>query len=398
MNPQIPIAIVKSRQHEIEYLDDAYYLERALTPVTDGKWALRTKSLALAEVADESLASYAIVFCVNLPAVEPLVAAKLSDYARSGGHVVWICGDNVVPEAYTAMNQAAGNELLPIRLLSVKEPTDDQPDGWHVGWLDPSYPAFMALSNPASLYQSILVSRYVETEPAEEGRATILAKLDNGSPLLVERSIGLGSVLLLGTSTHVDWSNLPLRPIFLPFVAGLAFHLASTEAMQPQLVAGMPIVSPWPVTANREIEILRPTGEAIRLGGSGASEESLRYEDTHEVGIYELRSLDPTFQRRTAFAVNLDSDESIQGVTSGDGLRANFGNRPLVLCEDPTDLASTLNKLREGESLLEMFLVVLLIALIAESYVANRRIEQERPAELRKLEGRRRDILRVFAH
>ena len=383
VDPHIPVAIVKSREHEIPYLEDTYYLERALAPVTGGNWAIRTTSRTTSDLASETLAAYSIIYCVNLPAVEAPLANRLREYIRGGGHLVWICGGNVDPVAYEAMNQLANNELLPIRLLSVREPTIDKSDGWHVGWLDPSYPAFASLSEPASLYQSILVKRYLETVPAEVGQAKVLARLDNGDPLLVERAVGAGSALLLGTSAHVDWSNLPLRPIFLPLVAGLTFHLANAEAVQPQLVAGTPIVSPWPTTDNSGIEVLRPTGEAIRLEVTDVSEETLRYDDTHDVGIYELHSLHPALRRRTAIAINLDSTETAQTLINPDHLQTSFGERPLVLCADPTDLSSTINKLREGESLLEAFLVAVLIALVAESYVANRRIEHEQPEELR---------------
>jgi len=383
VDPHIPVAIVKSREHEIPYLSDTYYLERALAPVTGGNWAIRTTSLTTSALASEPLAAYSIVYCVNLPAVEAPLANRLREYVRGGGHLVWICGDNVDPVAYDAMNQMANNELLPIRLLSVREPTIDKSDGWHVGWLDPSYPAFASLSEPASLYQSILVKRHIETAPVEEGKVAVLARLDNGEPLLVERSVGSGSVLLLGTSVHVDWSNLPLRPIFLPFVAGLTFHLANAEATQPPLVAGTPIMSPWPTIDNSGIEVLRPTGEAIRLDASDANSETLRYDDTYDVGIYELHSLHPALRRQTAIAMNLDSSETAQALISPDHLQTSFGERPLVWCADPSDLASTISKLREGESLLEAFLVAVLIALVAESYEANRRIEQEQPEELR---------------
>lgn len=384
VDPHIPVAIVKSREHEIAYLEDSYYLERALAPLTGGNWAIRTTSLTTDNLARETLDSYAVVFCVNLPALEDAVSGKLRDYIRGGGHLVWICGDNVDPAAYAAMNQKQDSELLPVRLLSIRKPTIDRPDGWHVGSLDTSYPAFAPLSEPASLYQSILVKRHVSTGPVEAGKANALARLDNGEPLLIEREVGSGSVLLLGTSAHVDWSNLPLRPIFLPFVARLTFHLASAEATQPQLVAGTPIVSPWPAAASEGIEVVRPTGEAIRLDRDDAGGQALRYHDTHDVGIYELHSLAPTVRRQSAIAMNLDSTETAQAITSIDSLQVAFGERPLVLCEDPTDLASTIDELREGESLLEAFLVAVLIALVIESYVANRRIEQEQPQELRQ--------------
>ena len=58
----------------------------------------------------------------------------------------------------------------------------------------------------------------------------MLAKLEDGQPLLAERPVGAGSVLLLGTALHVDWTNLPLKPLFLPLLTRLTFHLAGADA------------------------------------------------------------------------------------------------------------------------------------------------------------------------
>ncbi len=37
----IPVAIVRAQRHEIAYLDDTYYLERALSPGRAGSWAVQ---------------------------------------------------------------------------------------------------------------------------------------------------------------------------------------------------------------------------------------------------------------------------------------------------------------------------------------------------------------------
>ena len=47
--------------------------------------------------------------------------------------------------------------------------------------------------------------------------------------MLAEQAVGAGSVLLLGTGVHVDWTNLPLKPLFLPLLARLTLHLAGAE-------------------------------------------------------------------------------------------------------------------------------------------------------------------------
>ena len=69
----------------------------------------------------------------------------------------------------------------------------------------------------------------------------MLARLEDGQPLLVERPVGAGSVLLLGTALHVDWTNLPLKPLFLPLLTRLTFHLAGADAERTMGLAGAPV-------------------------------------------------------------------------------------------------------------------------------------------------------------
>ena len=50
---------------------------------------------------------------------------------------------------------------------------------------------------------------------------------------------------------------------------------------------------------------------------------------------------------------------------------------------DPTQIGASISRHREGTSLMELCLVGLLLVLVAEVYMANRRIEKEQPEELR---------------
>ena len=74
-----------------------------------------------------------------------------------------------------------------------------------------------------------------------------------------------------------------------------------------------------------------------------------------------------------AFAVNIDPAESDPATLTGPELRARFGTRPLLVCESPEQLAETMQRLREGTSLWEWFLAAVLIGLVLEVFLANRR-------------------------
>ena len=99
VDQQIPLAIVKARRGEVPQADDAFYLERAFAPSGSVGGAFRTRMLTPESLTTDDISSQAVVFCVNLPALAPPAAEKLLAYACSGGHVVWVCGQSVQPEA-----------------------------------------------------------------------------------------------------------------------------------------------------------------------------------------------------------------------------------------------------------------------------------------------------------
>ena len=76
--------------------------------------------------------------------------------------------------------------------------------------------------------------------------------------------------------------------------------------------------------------------------------------------------------RQHAFAVNIDPAESDPATLTRQELQSRFGDRPLVYCENPDDLADTITRLREGTSLWELFLAAVLVGLVVEVFLANR--------------------------
>lgn len=377
VDQDIPVAVVRPRRHEIPYLEDSFYLERALAPAEEESWAIRTTALVAEDLLSEPLADYRVIYCVNLPALGAEAAERLAEYVQAGGNVVWICGDNVDPDAYNQMNQQVNGRLLPATLLDVRAPgPEGQRDSWQITFLDKEYPALAHLVEPPSLYQSVLVYRQVRVAAEAAEGVRVLARVDDGEPLLLERPQGKGRLLWLGTGVHVGWTNLPLRPIFLPLVARLTFVLAETEQTRREVLAGAPIVlsladEPRPVG----VEILPPTGETIRRksepvpGGRG---QSFRFADTHQVGIYVVRLLDAVRPGQFAWSVNFDAEEASTQVISREELQRALSPAPLIFAEDPTDLGSTFRLLREGRSLWGLLLTAVLVGLVFETFVANR--------------------------
>jgi hypothetical protein len=372
VDAQIQVAIVKPQGQEIPYLEDTYYLEQALVPEDAAGWAIRARVLTPEQLATEPLSRYAVIFCVNLPAVPEGTAERLHHYLWTGGHVFWICGPNVQPKDYNWINDKVNGELLPAPLEDLRQRPTGRADSWHIARLDKDYPPLAPLTEPASLYRSVLVHKHFPLEWTKKSPGRVLARLDDGKPLLVQRPVGDGSVLLLGTAVHTEWTNLPVKQLFLPLFARLTFHLAGAARDRSQVLAGAPLAVPLPDRDKRvNVEIVRPSGAVVRTRSKGGKAAAFRYLDTHDVGVYQLRLHETQGHRTFVFAVNIDPDESDPACLSAEELKSRFGNRPVEVCAEPEELAATMERLREGISLRTWLLSAVLVALVLEAFFAN---------------------------
>ncbi|MFM8725686.1 MAG: hypothetical protein ACKON9_11260, partial [Planctomycetaceae bacterium] len=77
---------------------------------------------------------------------------------------------------------------------------------------------------------------------SQPGTATA-AVLDSGDPLLLERRLGDGVVLQLATAVDADWSDLPLRPFYVPLMQQLVATLAVQIQPPRNLSAGAAAVA-----------------------------------------------------------------------------------------------------------------------------------------------------------
>lgn len=385
----IPVAIVTPQRHEIAYLDDSFYVQQALAPTKAGAWALRSTVLTAKDLLAEPLSNYAVIYCVNLEAPDSDTAQRLGKYVEGGGNLVWIAGTNMQPDAYNQMNQQAQGQLLPAPLLEVRTANSAQGrDSWSVGALDKKHRALEQLAEPPSLYQSVLVYQHVRMDAKAAPAAWVLARLEDGEPLLVQRKAGRGTVTMLGTSAHVGWTNFPLRPIFLPLLARLTFDLAGMEQAFHSALAGAPLILEFleesqPLT----VEVVPPSGTQNRLrtkNEPGQKGQVFRYTDTHDVGFYTLRPLEGAQTKPVAFAVNVDPDESSPVKISPEELKDRFGPTDVFIADNPEDLSGTFKTLREGKSLWTPFLAAVLIVLVFETFLSNRLSPKQEVQQVRK--------------
>ena len=124
-------------------------------------------------------------------------------------------------------------------------------------------------------------------------------RLADGTPLLLERAIGSGRVLLFTSSLDREWNDLPVQPAFVPLMAGIANHLLGGAGFTSEADLGSTLaVRALGFTGG---QIFDPRGEAALGLGAGSDDVLL-----DQVGFYEVVGGGTT----ELVAVNFDPRES----------------------------------------------------------------------------------------
>lgn len=133
---------------------------------------------------------------------------------------------------------------------------------------------------------------------------TVLARLDNGDPILVERRLGLGRVLVWPSTLDSEWSDLVLQSVFVPWVDRLTRYLAGyAPPREAYLVGQVAEIEIEETEAGSRWLIQPPSGDSRAVD---AGPRLLVPVDQR--GFWELRPIDEGETR--VLAVNVDVAES----------------------------------------------------------------------------------------
>jgi hypothetical protein len=125
---------------------------------------------------------------------------------------------------------------------------------------------------------------YVETEPKKG--ASVLAKYENGSAAIVESSKEDRGLIVLTSGVEGIWSDLPLKPAFLPLLHEMVHYLTRYSEYRGWYTLGEAI----PITGTIEASpaaVINPNKERVTLGDLGPGEQ--KFYTPEQKGFHEIR-------------------------------------------------------------------------------------------------------------
>ena len=239
-------------------------------------------------------------------------AVALRSFVEGGGGLVVLMGEGIRWPSELA-------DLLP---GAFTEPRDRRSGrGGRLGYLDYTHPVFEIFRGPRSGdFTGARFFRARELQLADPEASRILARYDDGSVAIAERSVGEGQVLALTSTLDGYWNDLAQQPVFLPFVhqlvryasgrtevvssfpAGQVIDVTDARAMA---TAGLGEVAEALAGAEERVAVT-PSGETLVLPTEG----SAHFVRLQEQGVYEIRPPGNSDIRPLAVAVNVDLAEA----------------------------------------------------------------------------------------
>jgi hypothetical protein len=245
-----------------------------------------------------------------------------------------------------------------------------------VGQMDPTHPAMQASAAWADA--KFFYAAAIDTK-GDAPHTRVVARLADGTPLLLDKQIGQGHVLLFTSGFDNVTNDLPLQPSFVPFVDLAARYLSGS-----QQTSGARVVDSF-------VQLRNPTNDAADkanaqgsavdvVGPDGKRPLSLREEATAQslqlagAGFYQVRFANG---RDALIAVNPDRRESDLDLIPSDTLKLWSGSGNSETAAVPSDAAYVEQK-TTPYSLWWWVMLLILIAAVTESIVASQYLGTQR--------------------
>jgi Aerotolerance regulator N-terminal/von Willebrand factor type A domain len=314
------------------------------------------ESINVNEAADRKPSNYAFIILSDVNSVPALLENSLNTYVRAGGSIL-----------ITAGTSAGGRTQIPIFGARIIETRDYSrvPDRFMaVGSSDSSYPAVAKSEGWPGV-------KFFYALSVDPGDSRVIARLGDQTPLLLEKRIGEGRVVLLTSGLDNLTNDFPLHPAFVPFIEQTARYLAGSERQG----GARPVDAYLELRNAKEkgqgVEVTDPDGKRPLTLGEAASAQSFQLT---EAGYYQLRLANG---RQDLVGVNPDPKESNLDVISGDVLALWQGKG-----ESPSQNASTsavpAPPSRTRESFWWYVMLLVLASAVAESILASRYLGTQR--------------------
>jgi hypothetical protein len=338
--------------HESGDTRSPLYFGAALSAAAESAFTM--ESIPVDQAANVRPSDYAFVVLSDVVSLPASLESELTRYVRAGGSVLVAAGTSTGRlSRIPVFDAGVRNALYYTSAGGIAESVGDS---------DPSYAAI----GKADRWSGV---KFYFAVRVDDTGSRVVARLADQTPLLLERQIGEGRVLLLASGLDNLTNDFPLHPDFVPFVEQTAFYLSGTARR-----TGSRLVDSFiDLRTSKEeavgVEVIDPEGRRPLSLKEATSAQT--YQVT-QAGFYELRLANG---RQDVIGVNPDRRESDLEVLPPDVLSLWAGKGAAEPGDASQAQAAASGPAEDKSKPYGLWWYVMLLALaaaLAESWVASR--------------------------
>jgi hypothetical protein len=361
-----PFAVERTDPKKVLFIDDGLhsksqrFFTAALTSDPDSEFEVESLRPEVAANADYS--KYAVVVLSEPANVPSKLTDALQKYVERGGGLFEALGPGSA-----VLNKAP---VIDIPIQGTKLAARSGERFWGIGEIDQNHQVMRNVEHMEGVkfYQAVTIA---------PGDGRVLARLSDGTPLIVERRIGEGYVLVYAASLDDRQNDFSTKPIYVPFVQETVKYLGGGGVSQPVNLGVDSYVELRAGTQQQGVsaEVLDPDGQRVLSIEQAASAPNFVLS---REGFFDVKN---AAGRRTLVAAHADRRESDLTVMDKEtqDLWASTGSE---VQESKGPVENSLSSVSTPWSLAPYILVLLLIVALAESVIANRYLRSSiRPEE-----------------
>jgi hypothetical protein len=327
---KLPVLLVNGNPGHGPLENETDFLEIALRPYTATKNTLAdliaTTTIEYSQLDAHHLKDQRVVVLANVPQLYDTQLKALEDFVRGGGGLLVFPGSRIKAEWYNAKLAADGKGMFPWRLSTLEGGLEDNAPHSAILVQNYQHPALALFNDPRAgnlatatirLWYKFAEKNLAKPTPEDP---FVLARLSTGDPFLVEKKFGDGTVIACSAPCAAEWSNMPLRPFYLPLMQQLVTYLAAKFDPPRNVDIGRPLIAVMPaVLGGKPMELTDPAGGKHKLTATNIAGRAMaHFDDTRRPGLYILEQPD---KQPMHFVVNTTRAESELAQLNGDEIK-----------------------------------------------------------------------------
>jgi hypothetical protein len=308
----LDVTVVNGDPSELRAHDEVYFAATAINSFERGQ-QIRLRSLAPDQLEDRvredgigSLEDVDVLVLSNLRAPAEDIAPAIVERVQQGMGLLITVGDRVQASEYNDRLAVVLPLLMRGPSFAGTLPGRNEARTESFAPVQLSHPMFAGLRGDLGL-SAARTRRLMLLEPDAERDGEIAVAFTAGAPALITRAEGLGRVALLTTTVDRDWTDLPLRPGFVPLIERTLDYLGGARASTAgvQLLAG----EPREFITDKPLTVHTPDGSQLPIAPDDKGVATFR--ETWTPGHYTAHVTgSDEAARRPVFAVGVEPEES----------------------------------------------------------------------------------------